>query len=61
MKMKNKNKIIKKKPMWLHECNLFFVNGCSMYCEKYVPGVPYSSCKHRKILCMIISNDLDKV
>lgn len=56
-----KNKIVKKKPMWLHECNLFFVNGCRMYCTEYINGVPYSSCKHRKILCTIISNDLDKV
>jgi len=54
-------KIIKKKPMWLHECNLFFVNGCRMYCTEYITGVSYHNCKHGKVLCTIISSDLNKV
>lgn len=59
--MKKKTKIVKKKPIWLYECNTFQVNGCEMYCTEYVKGVPYHACKHHKILCKLLEGDLNKI
>jgi len=44
-------KITKKKPARLHECNLFLVNGCEMYCKEYVKNTKWYGCNHRKKLC----------
>ena len=51
--------ITKKKPMWLYECNMFILNGCNIYCTEYIEGISYHNCKHRKVLCVIVSNDLN--
>jgi len=49
--MKNKNKIVKKKPTRLYECNLFLINGCEMYCKEYVKNTQWNSFEHLKKLC----------
>ena len=53
------NEIIKEKPVWLYQCNLFQLNGCKLYCSEYEKDVPYHACKRRKALIFIMEEDLN--
>ena len=53
--------IVKKKPVWLHQCNMFQINGCSVYCNQYTEGALWNTCKHRKMLCKILTKGLNEL